>query len=301
VSSHPEDNKPTLGYQSSRDRDADSKVEAPSRPSAAEIESRLAAIVYVFTGPGSPSPAKGPDDTPRSEPPVQNSKPVQSVSHGHDVNHAARVEPTVVISAPRQTQLEIVVPENIEAATTTEEANTKTAPETKTPIDEVASQPVTPAGDTVSAQPLGAAGAPVEKLSEEILKDESHPIKPVAEGEAIDMTSAAVAAFWAAVEILPVMPIAASQAGFSEELAEVVRVNFESFTEAVDTLLDTLSSQFDLSGPGRTRDLIFASSAALLAALACEKVRRRQQRLDDENLASMGFDADGYLLLAEGL
>ncbi len=49
------------------------------------------------------------------------------------------------------------------------------------------------------------------------------------------------------------------------------------------------------------RDILFASSAALLTALACEKVRRRQQRLEDENLTSLGFDADGYLSLAEGL
>jgi hypothetical protein len=197
--------------------------------------------------------------------------------------------------------LEVVVPDNVEPVAPAEEATTKATPQAETPIEEAGTESAMPAGDTVSAQPLGAAGAPAEKLPEDLQGDGSRSIKPVGETEAIDVTSAAVAAYWAAVEVLPVMPIAASQAGFSEEFAEAVRVNFESFTEAVDTLLDTLAAQFDLSGPGRTRDLIFASSAALLAALACEKVRRRQQRLDDENLASLGFDADGYLSLAEGL
>jgi hypothetical protein len=289
-----EGNSPTPGY---KQRDPDAGSNSDRLPvSGFDLEE-----VYRSVGPSpSLSSSKSSGSTTEVKSVVDNSKPVTQAVAVH-VNQVAHVERVVAVTAPRETRLEVVVPENVEPAAATEEPSAKTAPETETPIEEPSSQPVTSAADTVSAQPLGAAGAPVERLLQEVQGENKLPSEQDAEDATIDLTSAAVSAFWAAVEVLPVAPIAAASAGLDDGLAEAVRVNFESLTAAVDTLLDTLAAQFDLSGPGRTRDLIFASSAALLAALACEKVRRRQQRLEDENLASLGFDADGYLSLAEGL
>ncbi len=294
--------KPTVAYVPSTQKPAVVKSPAEAQGQKDEATKDLRDVPLV-QAPGSdnvrvidPRPSSnGPDPitNPPREDQGQSRKPelVPQTSQGP------------VVTSQNRPSAEVVPPENMEPTSADETEGSETRAEkvvAENSQDQSGVESNTPTQDTVSASPLGSAGMPVERAV-----DEPGNLAPADEARAdevsIDISSAAVAAFWSALDMLPLASISAVADDSDDGLAATVIANFDSLTAAVDTLLDSLAAQFDLSGPGRMRDILFASSAALLTALACEKVRRRQQRLEDENLTSLGFDADGYLSLAEGL
>jgi hypothetical protein len=108
-----------------------------------------------------------------------------------------------------------------------------------------------------------------------------------------------VSTIWFAIGQLPV--VAAVEPVRSEGpalLQDLIYGDWEAVESAIDDMLAQIQTGITWVTPQNVRDAVFASSAAVLAAFAGEAALRRQQRLKDEELLALAFDADGHLALA---
>ncbi len=196
--------------------------------------------VSFFQAPGSDSAQviESSSDTPVTTQPLTNQGPDRKSESN---SHSSQV--SFVTSTPNRTSAQVVPPENIEPSSADETEGSETRAEklvAENSQDQAGVESSTPTQDTVSASPLGAAGMPVERAV-----DEPGNLAPADEARAdevaIDISSAAVAAFWSALDMLPLASISAAADDSDDGLAATVIANFDSLTAAVDTLLDSLA------------------------------------------------------------